>query len=66
MVVQKAVNAREKVNQLCLLTVVQTYKIIGYWKCVCQSKEAREKGQIQVRVTYFLSSISITGIHEQA
>lgn len=59
-------NAREKVNQLCLLTVVQTCKIIGYWECVCQSKGAREKGQIQVRVTYFLSSMSATEIHEQA
>lgn len=59
-------NAGEKVNQLCLFTVVQTCKIIGYWECVCQSKGAREKGQIQVRVTYFLSSMSKAGIHEQA
>lgn len=58
-------NGREKVDQLCLLTVVQTCKIMGYWECVCQSKGDREKAQIQVRVTYFPSSMSTTGIHEQ-
>lgn len=57
MEVQKAMNAREKVNQLCLLTVVGACKIIGYWECVCQSKGNGEKGQIQV--SYLFSEFSV-------